>query len=235
MRTQKGFTLVELAIVLMIIGLLIGGILKGQELITNARVTSSIKQFRSYDAAVITFQDSYGALPGDITNPATRLPNCSAARCNTAGNGNGVVGDINTINGDENNAFWLHLGAAGLISGVDMSSTWVTGGWMAFAYPKDSFGNTAQIAAFNYAVSGTWPEGLYSHYYYPMGVSAGSIYEIVPFNIMARMDTKFDNGNPSTGIIRVAYCSPTNMTAGAMTYDMALSSSKCRYLIMAGF
>ena len=56
--SQSGFTLVELAIVLMIIGLLIGGILRGQELMENARVTSTIQQTKAYDGATTTFRDS---------------------------------------------------------------------------------------------------------------------------------------------------------------------------------
>ncbi len=75
---QRGFTLVELAIVMIIIGLLIGGVLKGQELISNAQVSASAAQVKATEAGISTFQDAYGAIPGDMVSPATRIPNCVA-------------------------------------------------------------------------------------------------------------------------------------------------------------
>ena len=62
--SQAGFTLVELAIVMIIIGLLIAGVLKGQELIGNARVTATVAQIKGIDAATSTFKDTYSDLPG---------------------------------------------------------------------------------------------------------------------------------------------------------------------------
>ncbi len=73
LQQQKGFTLVELAIVLTIIGLLIGGILKGQQLITNARVTAQMAQVQGVEAATTTFNDTYQGLPGDLTTATTRV------------------------------------------------------------------------------------------------------------------------------------------------------------------
>ena len=71
--SQAGFTLVELAIVMIIIGLLIAGVLKGQELIANARVTSTVAQIKAIDAATSTFKDTYQALPGILRTPNTRF------------------------------------------------------------------------------------------------------------------------------------------------------------------
>jgi prepilin-type N-terminal cleavage/methylation domain-containing protein len=103
-HSQKGFTLVELAIVMTIIGLLIGGILKGQELMMNARITATVAQVKSYSAAVTTFKDMYQATPGDMLNAGTRLVGCPPAGtgvgCNpkvtgtaNADAGDGIVGD----------------------------------------------------------------------------------------------------------------------------------------------
>src|SRR6185436_14812631 len=63
--TQAGFTLVEIAIVLVIIGLLLGGILKGQEMITQARIKNAINDFNGITVAVTSYQDRYRGLPGD--------------------------------------------------------------------------------------------------------------------------------------------------------------------------
>src|ERR671926_198693 len=73
MRSQQsGFTLVEIAIVLVIIGLLLGGILKGQELITQAKIKNSIADFSGISAAYYGYQDRYRAIPGDDANAASR-------------------------------------------------------------------------------------------------------------------------------------------------------------------
>ncbi len=73
-KDQAGFTLVELAIVLVIIGLLIGGVLKGQSMIQNAKVKRVVKQADEFRAAVMTFFDKYGAFPGDESLPGTIPP-----------------------------------------------------------------------------------------------------------------------------------------------------------------
>ncbi len=124
---EKGFTLVELSIVMIIIGLLIGGILKGQELIANARLASTVSKIKAIDAAMNTFRDSYAALPGDITSPQTRLPNCLAgtmcAAVTAAALGNNQIGPLNSAgaaqaNTSENIAAWTQLAATDLLGGI---------------------------------------------------------------------------------------------------------------------
>ena len=83
-KRQAGFTLVELAVVMIIIGLLIGGVLKGQELIANAQITGTASAIKGIDAATTTFRDTFATMPGDMRTPNTRLPNCAAAPCATS-------------------------------------------------------------------------------------------------------------------------------------------------------
>ena len=89
---QAGFTLVEIAIVLVIIGLLLGGILKGQEMITQAKIKNVIADFSGISAAYHGYQDRYRAIPGDDPNADTRWAAVGALPAATKGTGNGIVG-----------------------------------------------------------------------------------------------------------------------------------------------
>ncbi len=117
--SQKGFTLVEIAIVLVIIGLLLGGILKGQEMITQAKIKNVIADFSGVSAAYHGYQDRFRALPGDDPNAATRWTVGPAV----AGTGDGVVGGAFNATADaagaagESRRWWDHLRRAGFISG----------------------------------------------------------------------------------------------------------------------
>jgi prepilin-type N-terminal cleavage/methylation domain-containing protein len=117
-RNQQGFTLVEIAIVLVIIGLLLGGILKGQEMITQAKIKNVVADFSGISAAYYGYQDRYRAIPGDDVNAATRWTTPTAA---TAGDGNGVVaGTYNAACATatvETCQWWDHLRRAGFVSG----------------------------------------------------------------------------------------------------------------------
>lgn len=84
--TQAGFSLVELAIALMIIGLIVGGILKGQELLESARLKSVLTQVNEYRVAVTTFMDRYDALPGDFDQAAELIQDGLLD-----GNNNGII------------------------------------------------------------------------------------------------------------------------------------------------
>lgn len=109
---QKGFTLVEIAIVLVIIGLLLGGILKGQEMITQAKIKNVIADFSGVSAAYYGYQDRYRAIPGDDSGAGR----WSGAQ---AGNGNGIVAGLynsSTAN-DESRLWWDHLRRAGFVAG----------------------------------------------------------------------------------------------------------------------
>src|SRR5665213_2188182 len=88
---QSGFTLVEIAIVLVIIGLLLGGILKGQELINSAKVKNIANDFRVIPTYIYAYQDKYKALPGDDANVAVHVNLATPATTPAGKQGNGVI------------------------------------------------------------------------------------------------------------------------------------------------
>src|SRR5690606_37133013 len=116
MKQQQGFTLIEIAIVLVIIGLLLGGVLKGQELITSARVRNMISSQDGIKAAYFGFLDRYRALPGDYNGAQANIPGCGSC---TNGNNNGQIRTQSAGDAiDEPNNVWEHLSRAGFITGT---------------------------------------------------------------------------------------------------------------------
>ena len=120
MKKQKGFTLIEIAIVLVIIGLLVGGVLQGQELIENSRVKQAAKDMNGTAAAMFAYQDRYKRLPGDDGAPFVGVTRGAAWGAVGVGNVNGII-DASlaaTFTGaGESGAFWQQLKAAGFIAG----------------------------------------------------------------------------------------------------------------------
>ena len=115
-KQQQGFTLVEIAIVLVIIGLLLGGILKGQEMITQAKIKNVVADFSGISAAYYGYQDRYRAIPGDDNNANTRW----TLGVTSASPGDGVVQGLynSTTAADESRLWWLHLRRAGFVGGT---------------------------------------------------------------------------------------------------------------------
>ena len=114
-RHQSGFTLIEIAIVLVIIGLLLGGILKGQELINSARVKNLAADFRNIPVFIYGYQDKFRSLPGDDSAAVAHV----GAGATEIGNGDGSIGGAwnSTAASDESYLFWLHVRLAGLAPG----------------------------------------------------------------------------------------------------------------------
>jgi prepilin-type N-terminal cleavage/methylation domain-containing protein len=122
MKKQSGFTLVEIAIVLVIIGLLLGGVLKGQEIIAQAKIKNVINDINGVTAAVQAYQDRYKALPGDDPNAVTRW-GASTVVATNPGTGT-LTGNYNVATtaaptaAQESNLFWQHLRLANFVAGA---------------------------------------------------------------------------------------------------------------------
>src|SRR5690606_9102637 len=117
MERQTGFTLIELAIVLVIIGLLLGGVLKGQELIASAKVKNMAGDFKNIQVMLYGYQDKFRALPGDDAGAATHLSGGVTAQTGELGNAV-IEGNWNSTDPkDESFIFWQHVRLAGLAAG----------------------------------------------------------------------------------------------------------------------
>ena len=92
LKKQAGFTLVEIAIVLVIVGLLLAGVLKGQELIESSRIKNMAKDLDGMSAVVRSYQDRYRGFPGDDLTATTHTERGWGAVAFTAGNNNGLIG-----------------------------------------------------------------------------------------------------------------------------------------------
>lgn len=232
---EAGFTLVELAVVMIIIGLLIGGVLKGQELIANAQITSTVAQVKGIDAATTTFRDMYDSMPGDMPNPTTRLPACTAAPCNIAGNGNRRVdGDFSNAPATEERGFWSHLNAADLMTGLDPAQGAVWGG----ESPEAEIGGGFHAAFHGGGGGATMPNlqgvtasDVRAGHYLALHVNPNGGVNATGFltpNQAFRIDQKLDDGVPGTGSV---------MAAGAGTcingtaYNESVPSAACNLYI----
>lgn len=112
-KNNEGFSLVEVAIALVLIGLIIGGVLKGHELIVSAKINATVQDLEGYRVAIHLFQERYGALPGDFSSASHYI-----RRDLRNGNGNGVLEGDGLDPGTEAGNFWIHLAAANLIQDV---------------------------------------------------------------------------------------------------------------------
>lgn len=250
---KLGFTLIELSIVLVIIGLLTGGILAGQSLVRAAELRSIISDVEKFKAAVYTFRTKYNAVPGDMVDAqaiwGAEVCNTATAQTTTAtcnGNGNNALENFTpsgTI-GNERFLFWKHLANAGLIAGnyigiadgtTDYSA--ITNNapsgkmsrslWHAAYRGTSSVGNDINGALF-YGVYNNVLQ--YGGYY----VDADPLYPIISPSEAFATDSKFDDGKPGTGnmVIRIGtFNNQCAVAADGSTAAVATDTTTATYRI----
>ncbi|MFN3700348.1 MAG: type II secretion system protein [Alphaproteobacteria bacterium] len=222
-QKQKGFTLVELAVVMIIVGLLIGGILKGQELIANAQVSATISQIKAIEAAASTFRDSYRSFPGDMANATERLPNCDDPCDNGDGNGrvSNAPGDAAAA-GDEGFLFFNHLLKADLIGGFEgtddtefgqgLPGANVGGGYYVGFHGAGALGENASARGGHYLSLRGSPDVPSA----PLGALSATQ--------ASRIDSKIDDGVPNTG---TTFADSEDDCTSTDFYDTAGNPSGC--------
>ena len=208
-RTQSGFTLVEMAIVLIIIGLILGGVFKGQALIDSARVRSLSTDVSGIRTAWYSFQERYRSIPGDFSNAQSQIDSAS-----TQGNGNGRIDD-----GQERAGVWQQMALAGFIPGD-------------FDGAQNATGSASDMTC----AQGTCPRNPFNGYY-KISYSAqaadveGEAHEIftgeqIPVSILSQLDSKLDDGKPESGRFRVHRAYQTACTKDGQ-WDVATGHNNC--------
>ncbi len=216
---QNGFTLIEIAIVLVIIGLLLGGVLKGQELINTARVRALNNSVDGITAAWFSFQDRYRAFPGDY---ATAQSNINLPGAPDGGDANGQIDTT-----AEAGRLWVHLEAAGYITG-GYSNDAVTIALDEYASsvtdsPDNGFGSGMVVSLGSEIYNG--------------GVAATAAHELIsgrgiPVEVLAELDRKIDDGAADSGAMQLGNGDGSSWTGTAAclngsAYQLQTPSSNC--------
>jgi prepilin-type N-terminal cleavage/methylation domain-containing protein len=259
-KQEQGFTLVELAIVLVIIGLIIGGIVAGAALIHSAELQSVIRDINNFSRAVNTFQLTYNALPGDMDN-ATSIWGTAAGGCpygtgtgTCNGDGNGYISSsptdpYNTQQSEEYRA-WQQLSEAGYINGT---YTGITGGagWTAnpgVNVPLSRLGGGGYSMLYMGAFSGDSDvfDGSYGHaiVYGRMASTFQTLNPVISVEDALALDTKIDDGKPGMGNVLTfgntssfaPHCADASpQSPQTANYDLTQKGPVCTMVFKMGF
>jgi len=210
---QTGFTLVEIAVVLVIIGLLIGGVLKGQELINSAKVKNLAQDFRNIQTILYAYQDKFRALPGDDMRAADHVCPSGTPACVGNGGGNGMIDgnwDDAATASVESIYFWQHVRFANLATGSPNTGD-------PNFLPLNSIGGRIGVQSGGTAA--------------PLGVPGSYVIcsAAIPGKLIRQIDGTLDDGDPSTGSMRVGIT-----TAGPTVSITSLDDSTV-YVACLGF
>lgn len=246
MHAQLGFSLVELSIVLVILGLLTGGILGGQQLIRAAEMRAVTSEHESWVTASHTFRSKYMALPGDMRNATqfwgradngTFSGQCASPTSDTGtgtqtcnGDGNGFI-NYKGATPNETFRFWQHLANAGLIAGT-YTGVAGPGGFLHHIYdenyPNSKTGNGGWFPASDDSHPGSpsvWP-GNYGNYLF-IGSPIADAHPFGPVftpQELWNIDQKLDDGKPATGKVLshdIVWCTTGSVPADSdAEYDV---------------
>jgi len=253
LKKKKGFTLIELSIVIVIIGLIVAGVVGGQSLVRQAKIRSLISDYNKYQIAMNTFKLEYSSLAGDLSNASNY------------GIGNDGNGDKRIFHENSEVLYaWQHLGAANLVQGT---YTGADAGnpddQIGVNVPKTSFGDSV-TAIFSYltdSVSGGNDNCLGTNTSLLFGLHGGfnvlsfgklqDIHDncpVLPFLKVAEahgIDNKIDDGLADSGILFSANQSDTNNDGnrcvdnnvrgtGGANYDFDETGVTCRLIFKLG-
>lgn len=241
----KAFSLVELSIVLVILGLLVGGILSGQALIRAAELRSVTADLDRYRAAIYTFRDKYFALPGDMTNAtnfwsaldathATCVTIASTGGRTCNGNGDGMLHIFTGSVQSEIFHSWVHLANAGLVEGT-YSGLADTGG------PKDALPGynvpRGRISGtgFTLAYEGTWTPANFNNrnlILFGTATSAETFNDALSPAEARNLDMKIDDGAYNSGKLSGINTMTTPFCSAGTSYSLLVTANNCGVIAM---
>ena len=257
-----GFTLVEIAIVFTIVGLLVGGVVAGKEILHGSQLQKTIKQVTDLNQATITFRDQYGGFPGDITNATSFWPSATNGNGNkiieTAASGTcATVGTIAASDLDcpdfagERAQFFMQLGLAGLSNSYTTAATLGTG-YPSLPVNKGAgmiVGSTwltagaSNMKMENYANSAVY---LYLGICNPSSLNSGIAFNncgtLIPVDAQ-NIDAKIDDGKPLSGIVlgqsynticATGTAANTTSVTATNSYNISAQAAGCNLLVNIG-
>lgn len=259
--SRAAFTLLELAIVISIIGLIVGGVLSGRSLVRGAEINAIVSEFRKYQTATTQFRDKYNALPGDMSTASSYW--ASAGN----GNGDGMIKNTATANTNEVSLFWIHLSSGGFVEGsytnvADSTTAMVAGTNNPRSKVSGAGWNVAYLGTVGYDSSSSaytgarspaadsFYDGTFDH----VLLIGGGTNSLRPTGILEGneaygIDFKIDDGKPATGDV-TAMEYQGNATAGSgcgnaassavatlvgSAYDLKTTSRVCSLVFKLGY
>lgn len=239
---RNGFSLVELSIVLVILGLLTGGILAGQSLIRASELRSLTSQLTQYHGAIYTFRDKYMGLPGDLRNATSfwgtaagmgadaaceAIFSTTPATCN--GNGDGIIRNNAVVNA-ETFRVWHHLANAGMIEG-SFTGRNATGDHVNPSYVGGTNVPLCKIGACRISIVG-YPADVAAdadQFASPGGINEFNVRSTSSAGVLTpeeawNLDSKLDDGKAVTGKFRIIHKLTSGWLPGYVTTDVATTA-----------